>query len=428
MHDTHPLTALADDELLRRLLDLLQHSRETEADVVAHLGEVEARRLYAREASPSMFAYCTDVLHFSEAESYLRIAAARACRLYPELLAMLADGRIHLTGVAKLAPHLTSDNHLELLRLATHCSKRRIEELIAAIAPRPDAPSLVRRLPDRAAGGPLRPDGVATGGGAGVVGPAPVQRPAAVGAAAAADGHPNAAGDGTSSLVAVPATVRVITGDRQCVALPVAGRAALSLRNGSIEPLAPARYKVQFTASEELRDQIERLRVLLRPGIPDGELGAVIGRAVMELLGRLEARRYGKRRPGPVASPLRPDAVPEPRRASSGAAASSGRETTARGNELPLPQAPVAACARHVPAALRRAVHERDGGRCAFVDRSGRRCSERARLEYHHRHPFGMGGGHSLPNLALVCRAHNAYVAEHDYGREAMARYRHAFP
>ena len=57
-----------------------------------------------------MFAYCTERLHLSEAEAYLRIAAARASREHPILLTMLADGRLHLTAIAKLAPHLTPDN------------------------------------------------------------------------------------------------------------------------------------------------------------------------------------------------------------------------------------------------------------------------------------------------------------------------------
>jgi len=73
---------------------------------------------------------------------------------------------------------------------------------------------------------------------------------------------------------------------------------------------------------------------------------------------------------------------------------------------------------------VRRAVSERDGNRCRYVDEQGRRCPERKQLEYHHRLPFGLGGDHSLPNIRLMCRAHNNYLAEHDYGREAMARHR----
>ena len=83
MQDTHELKSIPDDELLRRLVEILRQSRRVEADIVAHIGEVDERRLYARTASPSMFAYCTEVLHLSEAEAYLRIAAARASREHP---------------------------------------------------------------------------------------------------------------------------------------------------------------------------------------------------------------------------------------------------------------------------------------------------------------------------------------------------------
>ena len=96
----------------------------------------------------TMFAYCTEVLHLSEAEAYLRIAAARASREHPVLLTMLADGRLHLTAIAKLAPHLTPENREALLKRAAHWSKRQIEELVAELSPRPDAPAVMRKLPE----------------------------------------------------------------------------------------------------------------------------------------------------------------------------------------------------------------------------------------------------------------------------------------
>ena len=173
------LTSLSDDELLRHVSDLIQKSRRDEADIVSHIGEIDSRRLYAREACSSMFAYCTEVLHLSEAEAYLRIAAARASREHPLLLTMLADGRLHLTAIAKLAPHLTAENREVLLERAAHRSRRQVEELVAEISPRPDTPALMRKLPSRRDGplpsprpGPdtdassieLRPDGVASTG------------------------------------------------------------------------------------------------------------------------------------------------------------------------------------------------------------------------------------------------------------------------
>jgi hypothetical protein len=95
------LKSISDDELLRRLSGLLRQSRRVESELVAHIGEVDERRLYRREASSSMFAYCTEKLLLSEHEAYLRIAAARASRKHPILLAMLEDGRLHLSAIAK---------------------------------------------------------------------------------------------------------------------------------------------------------------------------------------------------------------------------------------------------------------------------------------------------------------------------------------
>ena len=167
MKKTEELKSLSDDELLRRLLDVLKQSRRVESELVAHIAEVDERRLYAREASPSMFQYCIDVLHLSKAEAYLRIGVARASRKHPMLLTMLADGRLHLSGIVELAPHLTDENCDELLARATHKSKAAIKELVAEIAPKPDAPTVIRKLPQRKAkpaprppSEELRPDGV----------------------------------------------------------------------------------------------------------------------------------------------------------------------------------------------------------------------------------------------------------------------------
>src|SRR5207247_2208849 len=275
-----------DDELLQRLAELMGQSRRVEADIVAHIAEVDERRLYAREAFPSMFAYCTDVLHLSEAEAYLRISAARASREHPMLLTMLADGRLHLTAIAKLAPHLTRENRDGLLERATHRSKRQIEEQIAEIAPRPDVPAMVRKLPERRSGESvgqglaqvpmlqLRPDGVAT--------PQMEARP-----------------------VADPPSPPVV------------------------RPLSSGRYKVQFTAGAELQHKLQRLQALMGSKGRDGDLATVIEQAVTEKLERLEASRFARTK-----------------------AARKSPAETHRTNASPS--------SRHIPAAVRRAVRERD--------------------------------------------------------------------
>ena len=110
------LRSISDDELLRRLSELLRESRRVEAELIAHIGEVDALRLYSRRACSSMFSYCIQILHLSEAEAYLRIEVARATRKEPALLEMLGDGRLHLRGALKLARHITPENRAALLK------------------------------------------------------------------------------------------------------------------------------------------------------------------------------------------------------------------------------------------------------------------------------------------------------------------------
>jgi hypothetical protein len=380
MRERPDLTTMSDDKLLRGLFDVLNRTRHNEADLIAHIAEVDARELYAREAAPSLFAWCIERLHFSEQEAYARITVARASRKHPMLLTMLRDGRLHLSGIVRLVPHLTVENRQAVLRRATHKSKRQIEELIAELEPKPDARAKIRKLPERRAmahpsstpesgsgsggsdGAEVCPDSAllsddltGLGGGAG---PKPQLCPGRVGTSAKPAPH--------GLLVQAPAASR------------------------QAEPLAPARYKVQFTASAELRDKLERLQALMRSSVPDGDLAKIIDMAVTEKLERLEARRFAKTK--------RP------------------RKRLAQTDTRPK--------SRYIPAAVRRFVEKRDGGRCTYQDRHGRRCTKRHDLEYHHRKPFGRGGDHSPEGLALMCRTHNALLAEQDFGKEKMARCR----
>ena len=67
----------------------------------------------------------------------------------PVLLTMLGDGRLHLSGIAVLVRHLTDANCDEILARATRKTKREILELVAEIAPKPDVPPSIRKVPER---------------------------------------------------------------------------------------------------------------------------------------------------------------------------------------------------------------------------------------------------------------------------------------
>jgi 5-methylcytosine-specific restriction endonuclease McrA len=83
---------------------------------------------------------------------------------------------------------------------------------------------------------------------------------------------------------------------------------------------------------------------------------------------------------------------------------------------------------RHIPAAVKRAVWQRDTGRCSYVDGHGKRCRETAGLEFHHRTPYAQGGAPDADNITLHCQAHNGLAAERDFGREFMERTRRGGP
>ena len=300
-----------------------------------------------------MHKYCTDVLHLSDAEAFLRIAAARASRRHPALLKMLDDGRLHLSGLAVLAPHLTNSNCEALLARATHKTKGEIQVLVAEIAPKPDVAPSIRKLPVRrkkkGQESPKRE------------GPKPAGEHVASSAQSTASGK----SDPPSETGPAP---------KAAEKPPV------------VEPLAPSRYRVQFTASAEFHDKIERLAALM----PGADLVSMMEAAVTEKLERLEAKRLGK--------------VKNPRKS--------------------VEEADTAPGVRGISAPVRRFVWKRDQAQCTFESADDRRCPERRGLEFHHDDPYGLGGDRSAQNVRLLCRAHNLYMAEMDYGKDKMDQYR----
>ncbi len=351
MSTKHEIKKLSDDDLLRRLSELLANSRSVEAELIAHISEVDHRRLYARTSS-SMFTYCTTFLHMNEYEAYLRIKAGRAVRRHPMLLDMLADGRLHLSGIVLLRPHLTKANRDEVLSRATHLSKRQIKELIAEISPKPDVPTTMRKLPEKK----TKP-------------------------------QPNTSSQQVPEPVEPTSSEQTQSFSESPQTSPPPSE---SPKTAEPEPLSPSRYKVTFTASTELRDKLERLQALMRSSGNDGDLASVIEAAVTEKLEKLEAKRYGTTK--------------------------SPRKSLEETDTTPI--------SHYIPAAVRRAVYERDRGQCTFEDAEDRRCTETTQLEFHHIHPYGRGGDHSPSNICLRCRCHNLHQAELDYGKEVMERYR----
>jgi hypothetical protein len=321
----HVSAQLSDKELLAQVKRLAEHERVATADLIATLAELDSRRLYLGEGCSSLFSYCTHVLHLSEHAAYGRIEAARAARRRPVILDMLAAGLVNLTTVCLLAPHLTDENHVVVLNSARHKSKREVEHLVASLRPQPVVPSVVRKLPVRLSS----------------------RTEAGVAAARAADDAPALCPAPVAETPPPPAVVA---------------------------PLAPERYKVQFTVTRETYDKLRHAQDLLRHTIPNGDPAAIFDRALTLLLKEAESAK--------LAATARPRVSAPPRDGS-----------------------------RHIPAAVKREVWARDAGQCAFVGTNGR-CPERGFLEFHHVVPFAAGGPATTDNIQLRCRAHNGYEAD----------------
>jgi 5-methylcytosine-specific restriction endonuclease McrA len=225
--------------------------------------------------------------------------------------------------------HLTPEGGEELLRAASGKSKRELQHLLAERFPRPDAASRIRAL-----------------------GAEPIALPAM--------GPPLAA-------TATPSTHHP--------------------RRSRIEPLAPAKYRVEFTASEELEEKLRRAADLMRHSNPSGELSVLVERALDLLLAKLEKQRHAR---------------------TTRAVGETPRPSTRRG---------------YVSRAVRREVFGRDGERCTFGDECGRRCESRTWLELDHRIPRARGGADDAWNLTVRCRAHNRLSAEQQFGRDHMDRW-----
>src|SRR3989337_4047924 len=90
--DPHVLSSVArlsDGALVARVRTLAARERAATAVLIAHLAELDARRLYLAEGCSSLFTYCVQVLQFSEHAAYGRIEAARAARRFPVVLERL---------------------------------------------------------------------------------------------------------------------------------------------------------------------------------------------------------------------------------------------------------------------------------------------------------------------------------------------------
>jgi len=302
------------------------------ADVLGLLGEIVARHTFVAEGFADPREYCVRALGMSADQAVRRLRAARTAHQYPALLHAIAAGRLNVTAINTLGPHLSAEHCDELVALA---AGKTIEELERALRAR-QAPA-----------------------------PAPVLE------RVADSGSPVAAEVEGATVPQAPA--------------PAGSEVSLELAQAT-EPVfeAPAPVVRRVGLSAQVQEKLEYAKALLAHVTRDE--GVVLERALDVLIAKLEAKKFGKTD--------RPRAAQE------------------------------SADPRHISAAVRRAVIERDGGRCTFEGDHGHRCETRDGLEFDHIVPVARGGESTEDNLRLRCRAHNQLEAERTFGADFMRRKR----
>jgi len=245
---SYSLTHVEDAVLLRELVSLAAQDRLTTAMLLAHIAEVDARKLFAPAGYPSMHAYCVEELRLSEDAAYKRIQAARAARQYPEIFDALAEGKLHLAAVCLLAPHLRLENADELIGAASGKKKAEVEVILARRFGRSLEVSRVSAVPAIASSAKLQ------------------LAPGQVDAAVPPDAEDR---DEATAASSVPVD----------------------------DPLAPGqveeRYFLQVTIAEDTYDKLRYAQALLSHALPNGEIAPVLDRALDLLITKLEKRKFG---------------------------------------------------------------------------------------------------------------------------------------
>lgn len=147
MNPWNPAAPANGKELLALMKRITAAERTLSVYALSQLGEIQRRKLYEDAGYPTMFAYCTGELGYSEPNASRRLQAADAARKFPEVLSLIRDGRLTMCALALISKHLTRENSERILKQAEGKSVRAVERIVAELAPLPDTRDTVRSLP-----------------------------------------------------------------------------------------------------------------------------------------------------------------------------------------------------------------------------------------------------------------------------------------
>ena len=340
------------------------------ADFLVALAGFDERRQWLKLGHTSLFTFLHRELGLSKGASHFRKVAAELIQRFPEVVEPLRQGHLCITSIVELAKVITLENRAEVLPRFFHASKQEAKAVAAEICPQEVvpkrevvtvvAPAACRALPANAPTSPVRQESAEV---------LPVE-----------------------PALAAPA--------------PVAAPPRTTA-----EPLTAELRRLHVTVSKRFMEKLDAARDALshshsHPGA-DAEATLEVG---LDLLIERAAKRKG--------FSTRPKACTRPKAEKPSKAVTIAKRARGVGRKPAAAPNP-----RFIPAAVKREVWFRDGGRCTWRLENGERCGSTHRLQFDHVHPVARGGESTIENVRVLCAGHNLLAARRIFGDAVMDRY-----
>lgn len=351
-----------------------QNERDHLVQVLHGLQEIDCRRLFLEWGFSNLHQFCVDVLGYSEGSAARRVQASRLLKDLPEVKAKLVDGTLSLSVAAqaqtffyreaKTASAYTPDQKREVLKALDHKTSRETERELLKLSPQSLPQEKIRQL-------------------------TPEHQELRV----ILDSEMLAAVDEFRALAShqLGNSERITNGTQ-----PASGhfqevfRLALKMATESLRKKKLGVDRKPKTGAQPTTKGEAATAPKTPAGPPDIHNSTPTSEQNLASQSHLSSKQMPAAQPVPTSGP-----------------ASTSTRTS-----------------RFIPVAVKRAVWERDGGTCAYVDPvTKRRCQSKVQLEFdHYPTPYAHGGGSTIENLRLACCRHNAYGAEKIFGKRSERR------
>lgn len=174
-----------------------------------------------------------------------------------------------------------------------------------------------------------------------------------------------------------------------------------------IRQVTEAHVEIKMTITEDLKKKFDRLKSLfshVHPEMTYQQLFELLADRALKQVDPLLKPVHAKKPEAKKSVEKKCDATPAPK---------------VNGQTVPFVSpstGPAASLSgeRRLPESLKRAVWQRDGGKCTFYDpKTGYRCESIHQIQVDHIKPLAFGGGSAIDNLRLLCAQHNRWRAVH---------------